>query len=61
MDTYLLHKKYETPDAILVNDGDQDFWLPKSQLGDLEEKTIKGELYVDVEIPNWLAEEKGLI
>ena len=51
--------KHETNAAILVTDGTEDYWMPKSQ--------IKGEFIytkgktVTIEIPEWLAKTKGLI
>ncbi len=48
----------ETDAAILVSDGDREVWLPKSQI---EYSGDPGDESVCVEIPEWLAEEKGLI
>ena len=52
-----------TKDAVLVRDGDKDVvWLPKSQIeydndgGDPGTGTI-----IDVNVPEWLAEEKDLL
>jgi hypothetical protein len=50
----------ETEKAIFVSDdGDSDsaVWLPKSQI-EIERK--KGNI-VEVTLPEWLAEEKGLV
>lgn len=49
----------ETPDAILVNDGTVDAWIPKSQL--LEEPEEQDGGMVEITIPGWLAEDKELI
>lgn len=43
----------KTPRAWLLRFGDDDIWLPKSQC-DLYEHSR------EVDVPNWLAEEKGL-
>lgn len=45
----------ETAHAIKVFDGDEIYWLPKSQI-EYEE----GEGTVTVTIPDWLAREKGI-
>lgn len=51
----LLH---QTDEAILVtDDGKNNVWLPKSLV---EYELKKDELY-DVQLPEWLAKEKGLI
>jgi len=48
--------KMITNQAILINDGDTDVWLPKSQAEIVEEG---GKIYV--QLPEWLAIEKGLV
>lgn len=45
--------KHETDSAFLVSDGFQDVWLPKSQTEDNGDGTFT--------VPQWLAEEKGLV
>lgn len=45
--------KHETEKAILVNDGTEDIWLPKSQCEMNPDGTVT--------MPEWLAHEKGLI
>lgn len=48
----------ETEDAILVKSGDAEpVWLPKSQIEYAEER---GDEYVPITLPDWLAEDKGL-
>ena len=50
--------KHETKAAWLVNDGDRDIWLPKSQC----EVDIAGDnTTCIVTLPEWLAIEKELI
>jgi len=53
----------ETELAILVNDGDRDVWLPKSQLIDYDDNApvLTGITAVTVTLPEWLAKAKGLI
>jgi len=49
--------KAETAAAVLLNDGQYEVWLPKSQIayyGDIGEECI-------VEMPEWLALKAGLI
>jgi len=48
--------KMKTKQAILVDDGDKDVWLPKSQAEIVEDggKTF-------VQLPRWLAVDKGLV
>lgn len=49
--------KHETEAAILLNDGDTEVWLPKSQIEyDMPNKYNQ----TTVEIPEWLAIEKEL-
>lgn len=51
----LVHK---TERAILVEDGDQEVWLPKSQIK--FDAANAGET-ISVELPEWLAMKNGLI
>lgn len=48
----------ETQKAMLVNDGKQDVWIPRSQIKDYCEE--KGKV-TSIFITEWLATEKGLI
>lgn len=48
--------------AWLVDHGtEDDVWLPKSQIEDYSEPEVKSGDTVEIEIPEWLAMEKGLI
>ena len=62
-DTYTVRLVMETAQAWLVDDGEDSdapqVWLPKSQRT-FPRACHVGKL-VDVEVPNWLAEEKGLL
>ena len=53
----------ETAAAYLVRDGDEDgdpeVWLPKSQVTVLRGGTIDEE--IKIEVPEWLAIDKGLV
>ena len=50
--------KYETDKAYLIVKGDQEYWLPKSQVEtDCTVPQNGGTIYV----PEWLAIEKGLV
>ena len=57
-------RKHETqPDnpnggAILFYDGKKEVWIPKSQIEGIEDH---GKNNITITIPEWLAEEKGLI
>jgi len=48
--------KHQTAVAVLVNDGDNDVWLPLSQVDIVEDegKTL-------AQMPEWLAIDKGLV
>ena len=57
---YTLHKHHETAKAWLVSDtGEKDdaFWLPLSQIEIIDDEADEA---VVLDVPNWLAEEKGL-
>ncbi len=47
----------ESEKAYLVSDGDVSFWIPKSQSRLIYERGIP----TSIELPEWLAKEKGLI
>lgn len=67
MESYTLEFRKQTEQGILVSDGDEEFWIPKSQIEidgistwtDFE--TLKRGEKIDVYIPDWLAEQKGLL
>jgi len=48
----------ETEFAVLVNDGDIEAWVPKSEIKDYSEVPHKD---TTITIPEWLAIEKGFI
>lgn len=55
---FLYHKGL----AILVADGDSEIWIPISQIEEREEwDTMERHAAIEITIPEWLAEEKGLI
>jgi hypothetical protein len=49
---------HETDRALLINDGRQEVWVPRSQILDQKEKNGVLE---SITIPEWLAEEKDLV
>jgi len=49
--------KHEIPDAILVTDGFNDVWLPKSQI---KMQHVKDNDF-KIKMPHWLAYQKGII
>ncbi len=51
--------KKTTPKALLVEIDGEEYWLPKSQLGKATDVENEGDIGT-IEIPKWLAEEKGL-
>lgn len=53
-----LEKRHETDKAIQFSDGDKLVWLARSQI---EVDPIKGGKLWVVTLPQWLAEEKGLV
>ena len=52
-----LEEKHATDRAILVTDGEEEYWLPWSQIE--VEPGDKG--LINVKMPRWLAEEKGMV
>ncbi len=50
---------HQTGKAILINDGDEDIWLPLSMIEFVTTDASKG--IVEVTLPLWLAKDKGLI
>lgn len=52
--------RQETERAVLVHDGTREIWIPKSQITEPKEIPPIGDT-MEMLIPEWLAEEKGLI
>lgn len=50
--------KRETEKAVLLNDGDNDVWLPKSMCST---NGLEVNETGKVTMPRWVAEEKGLV
>ncbi len=48
---------YETDDAVKFDDGDKEFWVPKSVMEDWPDKGQTGTALVAI----WFAEKMGLI
>jgi len=53
--------KATTDKAILVRVGREDHWIPKSQIGELTRSKSRFASGGSLTIPEWLAEEKGLV
>lgn len=55
----------ETEKAVLVGEDEADrskaVWLPKSQIEISEKATVNGVLFHDLTLPEWIAQERGLI
>ena len=60
----------ETDMAFLVSDGDTECWLPKSKCEEIRRSAPDKVLTVDtctepvmitIDVPDWLAQDKGLI
>ena len=52
----------QTPGAILVDDGSDSVWIPKSLIIDeIDWESKKDDQELSLEIPEWLALQEGLI
>lgn len=49
-----------TPDALLVDDSDVQVWLPRSQILNYDSDWSIDDI-VKIEIPEWLATDRGLV
>lgn len=49
-----------TDKAVLLNNGKDEAWIPRSQIVDEEETLAKG-VATRVELPVWLLEKAGLV
>jgi len=52
--------KASTDKAVLILVDGEEYWIPKSQIGDLYENEGRFATGGSLTIPEWLAEEKGL-
>jgi hypothetical protein len=61
-DLGVVEVKQVTAKALLVKVDDSDVWIPKSQILDCDKDVDDVEIgdVVEIIIPQWLAEEKGL-
>ena len=48
-----------TGKAVLVTDSKTEAWLPSSQIIDEEDELLEGRT-TKIELPDWLAEDRGL-
>ena len=61
MEKYYFIFLAQTDYAILVDDAGYKIWLPKSQITCSEEyELLIGGDEIEVNIPDWLAEDKGI-
>lgn len=51
--------EHETDKSLLVSDGSEKIWLPKSQI--VRQRPIGSNMDFEFVIPQWLAKEKGII
>jgi len=58
MHEFVAEIKHETDKAYLLDDGEEEYWIPKSQVEN--ECHIRGDTW-RFEIPVWLAEDKGIV
>lgn len=49
---------HETDNAYLFNDGENDFWIPKSQCADMDQLD---DTNYEFSIPEWLAIKNGVV
>lgn len=50
-----------TDRAVLIHDGTREAWIPRSQIEDPDPAELEIGSTVTLLIPEWLANEKGLI
>ncbi len=50
-----------TDKAVLIHDGAREAWIPLSQVQDHGPDDLRVGKHIDITIPEWLANEKGLI
>lgn len=50
---FAAQQKHSTEEAVLLNDGDKDYWVPKSLLQDNSDGTFT--------VPEWWAIKAGLV
>lgn len=55
---FLCEIKHETELALLVSDGENEYWIPTSQI---EEREHLGGGNTNIYIKEWLAIEKGIV
>jgi len=53
--------KRETERAVLINDGDRDHWLPKSQIEAEDGEFPEAGVSFTLRVAAWLAKDKGII
>lgn len=53
--------RIKTDKAILINDGANEAWIPRSQIEDPDPEDMQIGETIILLIPEWIAKEKGLI
>jgi hypothetical protein len=53
--------RHLTDKAVLIHDGAREAWLPFSQIEDPGTEELEKGAHVELLLPEWLAQEKGLI
>lgn len=53
--------RIKTDKAICINDGANEAWIPRSQIEDPDPEDMQIGETITLLIPEWLANEKGLI
>lgn len=53
--------RHVTERAVLVHDSKREAWIPRSQIEDLDPASLVVGSHVELLIPTWLAEDKGLV
>lgn len=56
VDVQVMHRRAE---SVLVDDGDTEVWLPLSKI-EIDDDATDGD-HTTISVPEWLAEERGLV
>jgi len=50
-----------TENAVMIFDGDEEHWIPKQYIEDVEDLEVCRGKAVEVEMAEWIAIKKGLV
>ena len=53
--------RHQTKKAILVSDGDDEVWIPKSLISDWSDDDPEQGDVIVISIPEWFATKEGLV